>query len=143
MAMGAIVQFLTSSEFGSSLLLKYPEYFTLGTFRKGGPTEAQLNSCSFTMTHEGYCLKDGNDEPTLSSSPDVVCTIKGAEPGYVATPIFVVEGALEMLSNRAQIESSLNARGGVYTPGQALLLHGNSYLERLERAGVSISVVPK
>lgn len=66
-------------------------------------------------------------------------TVAGPEPGYVATPIVLVEAALEVANNRAAICEAIGAAGGVVTPGQLLLLHGDSYVERLHAAGVTVS----
>jgi hypothetical protein len=64
-------------------------------------------------------------------------TIAGPEPGYVATPIFLVEAAAELLEKRMDICLAVGS-GGVCTPGQLLLLHGGGYVARLQEQGISI-----
>lgn len=64
--------------------------------------------------------------------------VSGPEPGYVATPVFLVEAAAELLQNRTSI--ALKVDYGVCTPGQLLLLHSNSYVERLRARGIVIDV---
>lgn len=64
--------------------------------------------------------------------------ISGPEPGYVATPIFLVEAAAEVLQNRTSM--ALKVEYGVCTPGQLLLLHGDGYVERLRERGIEIDV---
>jgi len=64
--------------------------------------------------------------------------VKGPEPGYVATPIIVVQAALEFLEQRGKIASALGVSGGVFTPGAALLSHGDGLVQRLKVAGFDI-----
>lgn len=73
----------------------------------------------------------------------VLVTVAGPEPGYVATPIVVVEAALELLSCRAEMCEAIGALGGVVTPGQLLLMHGDSYVERLKAAGMTVTCEDK
>jgi hypothetical protein len=69
----------------------------------------------------------------------VIVEVSGCEPGYAATPLFVVEAAEELLENRELIKGVVG-QGGVCTPGQLLLMHSTSYIDRLEAAGINISV---
>ena len=65
--------------------------------------------------------------------------VAGPEPGYVTTPLVLVEAAHELLENKAKIRSVVG-QGGVCTPGQLLLMHGQSYVNRLQAAGIRIEV---
>ena len=67
-------------------------------------------------------------------------SVAGPEPGYVATPIFAVEAAAELLASRSSITSAVGAAGGVCTPGQGLLMHGDGLEKRLRAAGIKIEV---
>lgn len=69
----------------------------------------------------------------------VTVEVAGPEPGYVATPLVMGEAAHELLDNKALIRSVVG-QGGVCPPGQLLLMHGKSYLNRLQAAGISIKV---
>jgi hypothetical protein len=70
----------------------------------------------------------------------VTVEVQGPEPGYVATPIFLVEAAAELLDKRDSIRHCLGP-GGVCAPGELLLMHSEScYVQRLQAAGVQVSV---
>lgn len=69
----------------------------------------------------------------------MLVTVAGPEPGYVATPIVIVEAAMELLSHRAEICGAIGSAGGIVTPGQLLLMHGASYVERLRAAGMTVT----
>jgi hypothetical protein len=64
-------------------------------------------------------------------------TVAGPEPGYVATPVFLVEAAAELLERRMDICLAVGS-GGVCTPGQLLLSHGGNYVARLQQHGIFI-----
>lgn len=53
---GTLLKLLSPSAFGRSLLLTFPSLFSFGVFRKGGPSQAQLDASSFTFTFiaQGY-----------------------------------------------------------------------------------------
>lgn len=71
----------------------------------------------------------------------VTVEVSGPEPGYVATPLILVEAAQELLDNKELIRGIVG-QGGVCTPGQLLLMHSRSYVNRLEAAGIKIKVSP-
>ena len=87
----------------------------------------------------GYWTAGTTQLPQPLGGVQVVVTVEGPEPGYVATPIVLVEAAMELLSHRAEMCQAIGAQGGVVTPGQLLLLHGESYINRLRAAGMSIT----
>lgn len=54
---------LSQVSWGKRLLCTYPEFFTAGFFRRGGPTRAQVLCCGFTMYGMDYswkCLINNN-----------------------------------------------------------------------------------
>jgi hypothetical protein len=51
--LGGVFSVLASFALGRRLLLHFPRLFTLGRFSHAGPTDAQMQSCSFSMTFFG------------------------------------------------------------------------------------------
>jgi hypothetical protein len=80
---------------------------------------------------------------SVGSIVQVKVAVHGPEPGYIATPIFLVEGALAFLRRRDAISDRLGP-GGIYTAGELLLLGSQAerdeFLQRLDKGG-SICVV--
>lgn len=46
---GVMFSFLAQFQFGRWLLLKFPRLFSLGAFRHGGPSQAQIDSTNFVF----------------------------------------------------------------------------------------------
>ncbi|NWQ70333.1 SCPDL oxidoreductase, partial [Neopipo cinnamomea] len=134
---GMLFLLLVKFNFGRKLLTKYPEFFSGGRFTKKGPTQKQMDGTSFTMTFFGEGYSEGQDPQ--SGKPNVkICTeVKGPEPGYVATPIAMVQAAVSLLEDAA----SLPKRGGVYSPGAAF--SKTKLIDRLNKCGVEFSVISK
>lgn len=136
--LGFVFQALSRRPWGRKLLLKYPAFFSLGMFTHAGPTEQQMATTSFSMTFFARGYAQG---PPASSNaaPDteIVTRIIGPEPGYVATPILLVECAMALL----QLQDVNPPAGGVYTVGS--LLENSSLIERLQQSGVSFDLVSK
>lgn len=57
---GVFIGLLGKFSFGRWLLLKFPSVFSLGGFRKNGPTEAEVSSASFKMWFVGHGFSDSN-----------------------------------------------------------------------------------
>uniref|UniRef100_A0A8B9UV27 Saccharopine dehydrogenase-like oxidoreductase n=1 Tax=Anas zonorhyncha TaxID=75864 RepID=A0A8B9UV27_9AVES len=113
----------------------YPEFFSAGRFTKKGPTQKQMDETSFTMTFFGEGYSEGQNP--ANGKPNVkICTqVKGPEPGYVATPIAMVQAALALLEDTAYLPK----QGGVYSPGAAF--SKTKLIERLNSRGVEFSVI--
>ncbi|GKC96061.1 hypothetical protein Tco_1161503, partial [Tanacetum coccineum] len=99
---------------GKWLLLKFPEVFSLGWFRKGGPTEAEIASSSFKIwffwqgfSHIDLALRK-DEKPDM----EIITRLRGHEFSYVSTSIILVQCALVVLKQRENLP-----KGGVYTPG--------------------------
>lgn len=135
---GVMLRLFASTSFGRSLLLKYPEFFTLGGFRKTGPTEEQVNSASFKMWFVGHGYSDAGLASTGTKKPDmeIITRVSGPEIGYLTTPITLVQCALVMLSQRENLP-----KGGVYTPG--ILFGPTDLQERLQQNNISFEVISK
>ncbi|XP_077223712.1 saccharopine dehydrogenase [Tasmannia lanceolata] len=135
---GIFIGLFGSTAFGRSLLLKYPEIFTLGMFRKTGPTEEEVSSASFKMWFVGHGYSDislaskGNKKPDM----EIITRVSGPEVGYVTTPIILVQCALILLGQRANLP-----KGGVFPAG--IVFGPTDLLERLQQNGISFEVISK
>ncbi|CAG5121242.1 unnamed protein product [Candidula unifasciata] len=132
----AIFGLFASFSLGRSLLLKYPHVFSLGLFKKGGPTKKQIEGCSFSMTFVGY----GYDKPESERSgtkpnKTVITKVTGPEPGYVTTPICMTQVGVTLLKEQDKIPH----KGGVVTAGAALW--NTSIIDRLEKHNIHFSTV--
>ena len=107
---GLILMTLAPYSFGRKILLDYAETLTFGGFSHAGPTTEQLADMSFTMRMyaTGSSVPpaaDGTGAPVEDVTK--VIEVAGPEPGYVATPRFVVNAAYVLLKA---------GRSGVMTP---------------------------
>ncbi|XP_032912357.1 saccharopine dehydrogenase-like oxidoreductase [Catharus ustulatus] len=137
MFMGMLFLLLVKFNFGRKLLTKYPKFFSGGYFTKEGPTQKQMDGTSFTMTFFGEGYSEGQDPQTGKPNVKICTEVKGPEPGYIATPIAMVQAALSLLEDAA----SLPKRGGVYSPGAAF--SKTKLIDRLNKRGVEFSVISK
>jgi hypothetical protein len=150
---GGVFSLLAQSETGRNLLLRYPEFFTMGKFSHEGPSEQQMQTTSFAMT---FFARGFSDEHTLDSRPPgedtertsltddndaarcdkfVVARVSGPEPGYVATPMIFVTLALALLKHRDSMPA-----GGVLTPASAFY-DVLDIFDMLNAAGVKFQVL--
>ncbi|KAK1316282.1 hypothetical protein QJS10_CPA05g01816 [Acorus calamus] len=122
--------------FGRSLLLKFPEIFSLGWFRKTGPTEEEVSSASFKMWFVGFGFSDVSvaSQGNKKHDMEIITRVSGPEIGYVTTPIILVQCALILLNQRNNLP-----KGGVFTPG---IVFGPTDLQkRLQENGISFELV--
>lgn len=138
MAVGVFIGIFGSFSFGRWLLLKFPSFFTLGWFRKKGPSEEEVRSASFKMWFVGHGFSDGSLVSQEKSKPDVeiVTRVMGPEIGYLTTPIILLQCALIVLGQRDNLP-----KGGVFTPG--IVFGPTDLQERLQENGISFDVVSK
>lgn len=135
---GVFIGLLGSTSFGRWLLLKFPEIFSLGWFRKKGPSEEEVASASFKMWFVGHGFSDrtiaaqGNTKPNM----EIVTRVMGPEVGYLTTPIILIQCALILLSQRENLP-----KGGVYPPG--IIFGPTDLQERLQQNGISFDVISK
>ena len=136
LVLGGLVLWLAGREWGRRLLLRHPEVFTRGLFSREGPTEAQMAASSFSMTlfGRGYSTA-AKAEAGGRPDKEVATRLTGPEPGYVATPVFLLAAAQTLLEERGR----LPANGGVMTAGTAF--GRTTLLERLRRRGIGLSVL--
>ena len=67
-------------------------------------------------------------------------SVKGPEPGYIATPIIMVQTALTLQQEREGCQTAMG-QGGVFTAGA--LFGETSLIQRLSNAGVLFEVTKR
>lgn len=137
--MGLSILTLAFFQFGRRLLLRFPAFFSLGLFRRSGPTEAQVAAASFNLWFIGQGYEESTVATSSPSSPrdmQLMTVVSGPEIGYITTPICLVQCALILLDHRR-----LLPRGGIYTPG---VVFGSTDLQqRLQENGIFFKFVSK
>ncbi|XP_053374163.1 saccharopine dehydrogenase-like oxidoreductase [Mercenaria mercenaria] len=136
---GFIIGLMAKFSIGRSLVLKYPQIFTFGVFKHGGPSKKQIESSGFSITLIGKGWKDKltDVDSQHDTPPDSKITVRvsGPEAGYVTTPIAMVQCALTLLKEVSKDKMS----GGVYTT--AALFRGTSLIDRLTKHNLKYEVV--
>ncbi|KAK1583560.1 hypothetical protein Q3G72_025005 [Acer saccharum] len=132
---GKLIVLLSGTAFGRWFLLKYPSIFSIGYFRKNGPSEEEVKSASFKMWFVGHGFSDSTRE-NVKPDMEIITRVTGPEIGYVATPIILLQCAIIVSSQRQNLP-----KGGVYTPG---IIFGSTDLQkRLHNNGISFHVISK
>ncbi|MCD7447307.1 hypothetical protein HAX54_027169 [Datura stramonium] len=123
---------------GRWLLLKFPSLFSLGWFRKKGPTEDEVASATFKMWFVGHGFSDGSLALQENRKPDtkIITRVMGPEVGYLTTPIILVQCALILLKERDNLPT-----GGVLPPG--IVFGPTDLQDRLQQNGISFDVISK
>ncbi|KAI4537010.1 hypothetical protein MG293_013213 [Ovis ammon polii] len=132
---GLFFLFFVRFGIGRQLLIKFPWLFSFGYFSKQGPTQKQIDASSFTMTFFGQGFSQGVSP--VKNKPNIrICTqVKGPEAGYVTTPIAMVQAAMTLLNDAADLPKA----GGVFTPGAAF--SRTKLIDRLNERGIEFSVI--
>ncbi|KAL0343840.1 UNVERIFIED_CONTAM: putative mitochondrial saccharopine dehydrogenase-like oxidoreductase [Sesamum angustifolium] len=112
--LGIFIGVLSKSALGRWLLLKFPSFFSLGWFRKKGPSEDEVASATFKMWFIGQGFSDSSLASQGNKKPDteIITRVMGPEIGYLTTPIILLQCALLVLKDRENLP-----KGGVFTPG--------------------------
>jgi len=130
----AVFGIMASFRIGRKLLETYPKLFSFGVFDHDGPTKEQMEDTSFTLTLAGKGWEEKLSEPSDvfvdEPTKELIVRVSGPEPGYVATPIFMVQSALVVLREAEKLPPG----GGVYAPGAAFAK--TTLIERLTRRGI-------
>ncbi|KAL2329915.1 hypothetical protein Fmac_017496 [Flemingia macrophylla] len=122
---GVFIGLLGGVGFGKWLLLKFPLIFSLGFFRKKGPTEEEVESASFKIWFVGHGFSDesiasqGNIKPNM----EIITRVMGPEGGYQATSIILIQCALTVLCQRNN-----HPKGGIIHDNSTtynIIPHGN------------------
>ena len=131
-----IFTFLCHYWLGRWLLLKFPQIFSLGYFKRGGPSQEQIDGTIFTKTFVGHGF-DSQESASTRGKPNrrVIVRLTAPEPGYVATPICMVQCACVVLKEA----DSMRHKSGVLTPGAAF--YGTSLLQRLNKHNVKLETL--
>ncbi|KAM0009437.1 putative saccharopine dehydrogenase, NADP binding domain, NAD(P)-binding domain superfamily [Helianthus debilis subsp. tardiflorus] len=133
---GFFIGTLSKFSLGRWLLLKFPEVFSLGWFRKGGPTEEEIAASSFKMWFVGRGFSRRVDREDVKPDVEIITRLKGPEFGYVSTSIILIQCALIVLKRRKDLP-----KGGIYTPG--IVFGPTDLQERLQENGISFETVSK
>lgn len=135
---GVFMGLLGRNAIGRWLLFKFPSFFSLGWFRKKGPSEEEVRSATFKMWFVGRGFSDGNQVSQANMKPDmeIVTRLMGPEIGYLTTPIILLQCALILLSERENLP-----KGGVLPPG--IVFGPTDLQERLQHNGISFDVISK
>lgn len=136
--LGISIGLLSGLSFGRWLLLKFPSIFSLGWFRKRGPSEDEVESASFKMWFIGHGFSDSSLVSQGNAKPDmeIITRVTGPEIGYIATPIILMQCALIVLSQR-----EILPKGGVFPPG--IVFGATDLQQRLQENGISFDVISK
>lgn len=133
---GMFLGLLGKTSFGRWLLLTFPSVFSLGWFKKKGPSEDEINSASFKMWFVGRGFKDSSSDRNGEPDMEIVTRMTGPEAGYLTTSTILVQCALVVLSKREAMP-----KGGILTPG---IVFGPTDLQhRLQENGISFDVISK
>ncbi|KAI4352520.1 hypothetical protein L6164_006762 [Bauhinia variegata] len=137
-AVGLFFGLFGSNAFGRWLLLKFPSVFSLGWFRKKGPSEEEVESATFKMWFVGHGFSNENLASQGNSKPDmeIITRVMGPEIGYLTTPIILIQCALILLSQRENLP-----KGGSFPPG--IVFGPTNLQERLQQNGISFDVISK
>ncbi|XP_010316232.1 probable mitochondrial saccharopine dehydrogenase-like oxidoreductase At5g39410 [Solanum lycopersicum] len=135
---GKFIALFGKSDIGRWLLLNFPSVFSLGFFRKKGPTEDEVASASFKMWFVGQGFSDGSLASQRNRKPDmeIITRVMGPEIGYSTTPIILVQCALMLLKERGNLP-----KGGVFPPG--IVFGPTDLQDRLQENGISFDVISK
>lgn len=82
-------------------MLQHPKIFSFGVFDHDGPSKEDMDATSFVLTLAGKGWSEKLAEPldsyANSQEKELVVQVSGPEPGYVATPICMVQAALVLI----------------------------------------------
>ncbi|KAK7150937.1 hypothetical protein R3I93_012012 [Phoxinus phoxinus] len=131
---GVLFWFMVKFSFGRGLLTQFPAFFSFGLFSKSGPSRKQMDGTSFCLRFMGEGYTTGQDPSLGKPNATINTEITGPEPGYIATPITMVQAAITLLNE----PHCLPDKGGVFTPGSAFAR--TTLIERLNKHGVQFSL---
>ncbi|KAK4744000.1 hypothetical protein SAY87_010312 [Trapa incisa] len=135
---GIFIGALGGTAIGRWLLLKFPSVFSLGWFKKKGPSEEEVRSASFKMWFIGQGYSNGELAMERNATPDteIMTRVTGPEIGYLTTSIILVQCGLTLLSQRDNLP-----KGGTFPPG--IVFGPTDLQERLQKNGISFDVISK
>lgn len=99
----------------------------------------QALGCSFSLTARGRGwkenLSDKDHRRRRKMDHSLIIRMDGPDPAYVTTALCMVQAAVVVLKEREE----MTVKSGVLSAGVAL--DGTTYLDRIQRRGLRISVV--
>lgn len=122
MLFGVVLQALTSVSWGVQLLLAYPGLFSFGVFSHQGPTAEQLAATTFECLFrvKGYTnASDAGVGSKVHPNAGLLFSLRGPEPGYIATSSMVVAAARALGEDGDIYPAEDPTTTGVLTPGSA------------------------
>ncbi|KAJ0704223.1 putative saccharopine dehydrogenase, NADP binding domain, NAD(P)-binding domain superfamily [Helianthus annuus] len=114
------------------LLINFPAVFSLGVFRKNGPTKDEIASAGFKM----WFVSRGSSGANKKLDTEIITRVMGPDIAYVTTSIIFVQCALTVLRQRGDLP-----KGGVFPPG--FVFGPTDLQDRLQDNGVSFDVISK
>ena len=90
---GIFIRVFGKTAIGRWLLLKFPSVFSLGWFRKKGPSEDEVRSASVKMWFVGHGFSDCRvlTEGNKKDDYEIITRVMGPEIGYLTTPITLLQ----------------------------------------------------
>ncbi|KAK9956665.1 hypothetical protein ABG768_014384 [Culter alburnus] len=131
---GMVFWLMVKFSLGRGLLTQFPGFFSFGLFSKIGPSRKQMDGTSFCLRFMGEGYTTGQDPSQGKPNATINTEITGPEPGYIATPITMVQAAITLLNE----PHSLPNKGGVFTPGSAFAR--TTLIDRLNKHGIQFSL---
>lgn len=131
---GIMFWLMVKFSLGRGLLTQFPEFFSFGLFSKSGPSKKQMDGTSFCMRFWGEGYSTGQDPSQGKPDSTISTEVTGPEPGYIATPIAMVQAAITLLNE----PHCLPNKGGVFTPGSVFAR--STLIERLNKHGIQFSI---
>jgi short subunit dehydrogenase-like uncharacterized protein len=134
-----LLSVLFKFQFVRNLLLKYPEFFSLGIFSREGPKEEQNENLNFEIFCHGQGWKEKLAEPTDQFTTPInkrmTVKVSGNNPAYGATCVALLLAATTILKESAKMPEA----GGVFPPGAAF--KNTNLIEQLEKNGFKFEIV--
>lgn len=107
MLVGMVFGVLTRFCLGRSLLLRFPQLFSLGFVSHEGPSEAQMEGTTFSLVMQGRGWAERLSSPTdqYAEAPNkkLAIRVSGTNPGYGATCVAVLVAAKTILQEQEKM----------------------------------------
>ncbi|XP_025105844.1 LOW QUALITY PROTEIN: saccharopine dehydrogenase-like oxidoreductase [Pomacea canaliculata] len=120
-----------------SVLLKFPQIFTAGMFKKDGPSLKQIKESSFSWTLFGSGYSEPLQTLMFSIRKSLIRQLQSLSVDQrlaMSPPICMVQSAMVLLKEKERIPKE----GGVYTP--AAVFGDSSLVKRLDKHEVTFQV---
>ncbi|XP_063297248.1 saccharopine dehydrogenase-like oxidoreductase [Pelobates fuscus] len=129
-----LMSLLATFSWGRNILIKYPRFFSCGTFSAEGPTQRQIDETSFKIKFIGEGCSKGRDGQKDIPDLKIRTEVSGPEAAYVTTPIVIVQAAMTIFKE----PGALPKGGGVFSPGAAF--SKTRIIDRLRKAGLHFDI---